>query len=165
MAIYYVDDSNATDVKLGKLLFWWFLIIGCKLLAEFQCGIHLCMMDGYNFSSIMLTFYTEPWPLRISAPLQKHTWATIDQCYVSLSFQFQFALKLFNMSGSINEILAFYPNHLLCWRSRRLETLWAEILALPKTYGYFTPYSIHFTEKIDCWLNAVEQSIISTGIA
>ena len=36
-----------------------FFIFGCKRLAEFRCGIDLCMMGGYNFSSIMLTFFTE----------------------------------------------------------------------------------------------------------
>ena len=32
-----------------------FLIFGCIILAEIQCGIDLCMMDGYNISRIMLT--------------------------------------------------------------------------------------------------------------
>ena len=34
----------------------WFLIFGYQLLTEFQCEIDFCMMDGYDFSSIMLTF-------------------------------------------------------------------------------------------------------------
>ena len=65
------------------------------------------MMGGYNFSSIMMTFFTEMSPLRTPAPLRKHMWATMDQryMYVPLSFQFQFALELFNISGSVNEIL------------------------------------------------------------
>ena len=32
-------------------------IFGCMLLAEFQWGIDLCMIDGYNFSRITLTFF------------------------------------------------------------------------------------------------------------
>ena len=65
------------------------------------------MMYGYNFSSIVLTFFTETLPLRTSAPLGKHMWATMDQHCVQLSFQFQFALKLFNTSRYVNEKPAF----------------------------------------------------------
>ena len=98
------------------------------------------MMDGYNFNSIMLTFSTETSPLRTSAPLRKHMWATMDQSYVPLSFEFQFALKLFNTSGSVNEILAFTVDV-----NDVKKRICAEILALQRTYGYFTPSSIHFT--------------------
>ena len=64
--------------------------------------------DGWvYFSSIMLTFFTETSPSRSSAPLRKYMWATMDQRYVPLSFKVQFALKLFNTPGSVNEILAF----------------------------------------------------------
>ena len=87
--------------------FFCFFFFGSRLLAEFQCWIDLCMMDGHNFSSIMLTFFYGTSPLRTSAPLRKHKWATIDQRYVSLSFPFQFALKLFHTSGSVSEMLAF----------------------------------------------------------
>ena len=62
---------------------------------------------GILCSSIMLTFFTETSPLRTSVPLWKHMWATVDQHYAPLSFQFQLALKLFSTSGSVNEILAF----------------------------------------------------------
>ena len=55
----------------------------------------------------MLTFFTEMPPLRTSATLRKHMWATMDQRHVPLSFKFQFALKLFNTPGSVDEILAF----------------------------------------------------------
>ena len=34
----------------GNCGFDGFLIFGCKLLAELQCGIELFMMYGYNFS-------------------------------------------------------------------------------------------------------------------
>ena len=66
--------------------------------------------DGYHFSRIMLTFFIATSPLRTPAPLRKHMWVTMDQRYVKLSFQFQFALKHFNTSGSVNKILAFTQN-------------------------------------------------------
>ena len=72
-----------------------------------------CVYDGwvmYIFSSIMPTFFTRTSPLRTSAPPRKHMWATVYRRHVPLSFRFQFALKLFNTSGSINEILAFTQN-------------------------------------------------------
>ena len=68
------------------------------------------MMYGYNFSSIMLTFFTKPSPIRTSASFRNHIWATVDQRCVQLAFQFQFSLKLFNTSESVNEILAFTIN-------------------------------------------------------
>ena len=55
------------------------------------------MMYGYNFCSIVLTFFTETSPLRTSAPLGKHMWATMDQHCVQLSFQFQFEMKCDNI--------------------------------------------------------------------
>ena len=61
----------------------------------------------------MLTVFTETSPVRMSEPLRKHMWETMDQGYVLLSFQFQFAFKLFNTSGSVNEILAFTIKQLL----------------------------------------------------
>ena len=53
-------------------------------------------------------------PLRTSAPLRKHMWATIDRRYVPLSFQFQFSLKLFNTSGYVNEIHVLAPTQNIC---------------------------------------------------
>ena len=100
-----------------------FLIFGCKLVAEFQCRIDLCMMDGYIFSSIMLTFFTKTSPLKTSVPLRKHMSATMDQHYALLSFQFQFSLKLFQYIRICQRNTGFYPKHLLRWRLRRLQTL------------------------------------------
>ena len=130
-----------------KLLFWWFLIFHCKLLAEFQCGIDVFAMDCYNSSSIILTFFTETSPLRALAPLPKRVWATMDQGYVKLSFQFQFALKLSNTSGSVNKILAFAKN--IC-----CVDIHKKIPVLQRTYWYFTSSFIHFTGRKICWLNA-----------
>ena len=53
----------------------------------------------------MPPFFAEKSPLRTSAPLRKHMWATMDQHCVQLSLQFQFALKLFSTFGSVKEIL------------------------------------------------------------
>ena len=92
-----------------------------KASVEIQCGIDLSMMGGYNLSSIILVLFTATSPLRTSATLRKHMWATMDQRYLQSSFQFQFAL-IFNIFWSVNEILAFYPNHFLRWSSRRLDT-------------------------------------------
>ena len=39
-------------------------IFGCKLLAEFQCGIDKCMLDGYNICSRIWRFFNETSPLR-----------------------------------------------------------------------------------------------------
>ena len=69
------------------VLMFLFLYSVARVLAEFQCKIDLCMMDRYNSSSIMLTIFTKTSPLRTSAPLRKHMWATMDQRYVPLSFQ------------------------------------------------------------------------------
>ena len=114
--------------------------------VEIQCGIDLCMMDGYNFSSITLTLFTETSPLRTSATLWNHMWATMDQRYVQVSFQFQFAL-IFNKFWSVNEILAFTQNIFCVDIHDAKKRLWAEILALQSTYGYFTSSSIHLQEE------------------
>ena len=37
---------NATDFEWRKLQCCWFLIFGYNLLAEFKCGIELCIMNG-----------------------------------------------------------------------------------------------------------------------
>ena len=78
-------------------------------LAEIQCEIDLYMMDGYNFSRIMMTFFTTTSPLRMPAPLSK-AYVGDNGSMLYLSFQFQFVLKHFNLSGSVNEIVAFIQN-------------------------------------------------------
>ena len=98
MTISYVDSFDGFCIRLQASM------------AEFQCRVDLCMMDGQIFSRLMPTFFIKTSPLRKSVPLRKHMWATIDQRYASLSFQFPFALKLFNTSGSVNEIVAFTIN-------------------------------------------------------
>ena len=77
-------------------------------------------------------------------------WATMDQRYVILSLQFQFTLKLFNTSGSVNEILAFTQNICFTQKNDAQKRLCTEILALQKIYGYFTPSSIQFTVRKNC---------------
>ena len=119
-------------VEIAVLMF--FFIFSCKLLAKCQCGIDLCMMDGHNFSSIMLTFFTETSPLRTSAPFRKHMWVTMDERYVPLSFQFQFALKLFNISWICQRNTGLYPKHFCVDVHDVWKRLWAEIIALQITY-------------------------------
>ena len=117
-------------------------------------NLTVVMMDGYNFSSIMLTFFKETSPLRTSAP---HMCATMDHCYVPLSFQFQLALKLFNTSGYVNEILDFTPIHVALTHVHDVKKcLWVESLALQRTYGYFT-HHLHVLlilggERIAAWI-------------
>ena len=45
-------------------------------------GIRAPLGTCSSFSSIMLTLFTETSPLRMSATLRKHMWATMDQRYV-----------------------------------------------------------------------------------
>ena len=112
------------------------------------------MMDGYIFSSIMPTFFTGTSPLRMSVPLRKHMWATVDRCYVPLSFQFQFALKLFSSSGSVNETLAFTKKFVaLTYMTPRNASEMIFFIANNVSIFHTSP-SIYFTERKNCWLNA-----------
>ena len=107
-AISYANDSNAIDEEIAV-----FMVFDIRLQTSSRISMrNRFVYDGwgYIFSSIMLTFFTETSAMRTSAPLRKHMWATMDQRYVLLLFQFQFALKRFDTSGSVNELLAFTQN-------------------------------------------------------
>ena len=113
------------------------LIFGCKLLAEFQCGIDLCMMDGYICSSIMLTFFIETSPLRTTS---KAYVGDNGSVVIPISVCF---FKAFQYIWICQRNTGFY--HLL----RRRSSLGAEMFALKRT-----PPSIHFMGRKNCWPNA-----------
>ena len=93
---------------LMMFFFVCFFIFGCTLLAEFQCGLDLCMMDGYNLSRIMLMFFTTTSPLRTAQPLRKHMWVTMDQ-----RFQISICFKAFQYIRICQRNTGVYQEHLL----------------------------------------------------
>ena len=98
----------------------------------------------------MLTVFTETSPVRTSEPLRKHMWETMDQGYVLLSFQFQFAFKLSIHPDLSTKYWLLPPNNCCVDVHDIKKHLWVELLELQRTYGYFTPSCIHFTGRKNC---------------
>ena len=80
--------------------------------------------------------------------------AYVGRCYIPLSFQFQFALKLFNSSRSVNETLAFTQNVLALTYTTPRNASEMKFFIAKNAWIFHTPCSIHFTDRKNCWLNA-----------
>ena len=135
-------------------------IFGCTLLAEFQCGLDLCMMDGYNFSRIMLTFFTATSPLRTPAPLRKHNYVgdngttlcliviPISICFkafqyirIILSTKYCLLPKTFVVLMFTTPRKASELKFLHCKERMDIHTI---------LYSFYGAFSIHFTGRKNC---------------
>ena len=54
--LFLILTTPTLQILMAEIAVLLFLIFGYQLLAEFQCRIDLCMIDGYDLRSIMLTF-------------------------------------------------------------------------------------------------------------
>ena len=123
-----------------------FFIFGCKLLADFQCGIDLCMTDGYNFSSIVLTFLYQNFAIKNANVTSK---AYVGDNMFNRYSDFRF-IRICQWNTG------FYPKHLLHWCSRRLETPLRRNSCVAKNVWVFHTifYSFYDWRRKNCWLNA-----------
>ena len=137
------STSQTLPTLMEKIAVFMLLIFGCKILAKYQCGIDVCMMDGYIFSSIMPTFFTWERQHHTESICGRQWINTIYCCHSNLNL-------LFNTSGSVNEILAFIQNN-CCVNVHATEM---KFFTAKNVWIFHTPSSIHFTERKNYWLNA-----------
>ena len=77
-------------------------------------------------------------------------WATMDRRYIPLSFQFQFALKRFNKSGFVNEILAFTQTFVALTFTTPRNASEMTIFIAKNVWIFHTSSSIHVMERKNC---------------
>ena len=134
-----------------------FMLIDIRLQASSRISMrNRCVYDAWVYFSQYYAdvLYRNVTIENVSTTPKESIWAIMGRRYAPLSFQFQFALKLFNTSGSVNEILAF--TQIICCVDVHdaQKRIWYAFIFIAKNVWIFhTPSCIHFTETecSDVW--------------
>ena len=144
--------------EIAVLMFFFCFFFVIRLQASrrtSQCGIDLCMTDGY----ILAVYYADVLFRNVTTEnvsvTSKEYVGDNGSTLCIIVIQISFCFKAFQYIRICQWNTGFNPKHLLRWRSRLLETPLCWKFCIAKNVWIFhTPSTIHFTGRKNCWLNA-----------